>query len=116
LSRLDGPVVTFARVVLGALDLDEVLVQAEVVANAVLPTALGQTVKGEVVRDPLIDLGKREATILRAQDGHANQCCITEGRFSSIVGDRWHLTGIGQVERLFFFVLLLLLLRAGSVA
>ena len=85
MSGLDGPVVTFARVVLGALDLDEVLVQAEVVANAVLPAALGQAVEDEVIGDPLVDLGKREATILCTQDGHTDQCCIAKGRLGSVV-------------------------------
>ena len=64
LSRLDGPVVAFARVVLRALDLDKVLVKTEVVTNAVLPAALRQAVEDKVVRDPFVDLSECESAIL----------------------------------------------------
>ncbi len=51
---VDGPVGALARVVLGALDPCEALVQRQIVPDRVLPAVGGYLVEAEVVRYPLL--------------------------------------------------------------
>ena len=43
-ARFDGPVTSFARIILGSLLLHECFVQTQVVPDAVLPSCFGDTV------------------------------------------------------------------------
>ena len=64
---VNPPVETFT--VTGASTLDEAGVGGEVVADAVLPRALGRVVVGVVVQDVLVDVSQHEASLLGSRDG-----------------------------------------------
>jgi hypothetical protein len=72
-ARLNAPVVALAWIILGSLNLDKVLVEAQVVTNAVLPAGIVGVVEGIVVADPPVNLGEGEALVGRSKDGHSNQ-------------------------------------------
>lgn len=61
-AGLDAPVVALAGIVLWSLDFDKVLVQTQVVSNAILPACVIGVVERIVVADPLVNLGKGEAS------------------------------------------------------
>ena len=109
-SRGDGPVVALARVTLGALLLDEGLVEAQVVADAVLPACLHGSVVEERMGDPLVDLGQGQAALGSAQDGHADQHGVAVLWLVAIILDGSHLLGGWNVHRKGQLLLLLLLL------
>jgi hypothetical protein len=90
LPLLDSPVAAFTWIVLGPLDFDELLVEGQAVPDAVLPTAFCETIKCKVVRDPFIDLRKREAALLRPEYSHANQCSIAVSWPRSLNRVWWH--------------------------
>jgi hypothetical protein len=87
-ARFDCPIISLARVVLRSLLLDEMLVQTEVVPNAVLPTGILGAVEGEVIRDPLVDLGERKSSLSGSEDCHADELSITVSRLRSVVDNR----------------------------
>jgi hypothetical protein len=58
------------------------------VSNAVLPAGVGRTVKGEVVADPIVNLGERELSIGRSEDSHGDQVGVTESRLAAVI-DNW---------------------------
>jgi hypothetical protein len=57
-ARLNPPVVSLSRIILGPLNLDEVFMEAEIMSDAVLPAGVVGVVKGEVVADPLVNLSQ----------------------------------------------------------
>lgn len=86
-AGFDAPVVALARVILGSLNLDEVLVEAQVVANTILPTSVVGVIKRVVVANPLVDLGEGQTTHGRSQDGHANELRVAVGGFRAVIDD-----------------------------
>lgn len=56
-------------------------------ADAVLPTGIGRAVKGVVVADPLVNLGKCESFLGRSEDGHSNQLGVAVRRLVAVVDD-----------------------------
>lgn len=86
-SLLDSPVVALTGVVLGPLNFDESLVEAEVVSDTILPPGLFSLVKLEGIRNPLVDLSQGESAVGRAQDGHANELGVAVARLGTIVSN-----------------------------
>ena len=79
-ARVQHPVVALA--VLSSLDgeLHEALVQGEVVPNRVLPAlVLSFAVVGKVIRDEVVYSIQGEPLLLRALDGHGDECDVRVG-------------------------------------
>lgn len=79
-ARVQHPVVPLSRVVVMPGHLNEALIEAQVVADGVLPALLVFPVIREVFHNELIDAVQREPLLGALPDGHHNQ---------SIVAKRW---------------------------
>lgn len=62
--RMECPVGAFSRAVRASGNLDEAVVEAEVVSKTILPTLGVLAVVWEVVHDELIDITKRQHTVM----------------------------------------------------
>ena len=84
LARLAGG--GSVRIGVIARKLDEALVEAEIVAYAVLPALLVALVVGKLAANELVDLRESEATRRRALDRHADQRHVRVRRLLQV---RW---------------------------
>ena len=77
--RVQRPVVALAGVARLAGDLDEAVVEAEVVADRVLPGWEAFSVVREAIHDELTDTGESETLLMALQDGHGDQGDVRVG-------------------------------------
>lgn len=89
-ARFNRPVISFSRVILGSFLFNERLVQAQIVADAVLPAGITVLVIGKGIRDPFVDLGQSQPPVSRSENRHPNQCRVTVRRLRAIIFDRRH--------------------------
>jgi hypothetical protein len=87
-SSFDAPVVSLSWIILGPLNFDEVLVKAEIMSNAVLPTGVVRIVKGEIVANPLVNLSQRESSIWGSENGHSNKLGVAVLGLSAVIVNR----------------------------
>lgn len=79
--RIEHPVVTLPRIVVMPRHFDETLVQAQVVADRVLPALLVLFVIREVLHDVLVDAVQRESFFRAASYRHHDECVVAVGGF-----------------------------------
>ena len=79
-SRVQGPVVAFARVPRLPRDLDETVVEGEVVPDGVLPRGELVPVVRELVADEVADATQRQLLQRALQDGHGDEGDVGVGR------------------------------------
>ena len=79
-ARVERPEGALARAVGAARDLDEAVVEAEVVAQRVLPALRVLAVVGEVVHDELVDVGEGQHPLGRVPQRHRRQRDVRVGR------------------------------------
>ena len=103
-AGVQHPVVALPRVVVVPGHLDEALIEAEVVADGVLPALLVLPVVREVLHDELVDAVEREPLLGALPDGHHDQGVVAERRF--VIFPVFPAVGTGTV---------LLLRRLGAV-
>ncbi len=79
-GRVQHPVVALARVVVVARHFDEAFVEAEVVADRVLPSLFVVAVVGKVLHDELVDAVEGQTLFGAAADGHHDESVVGERR------------------------------------
>lgn len=79
-GRVQGPVVTFARVPRLPRDLNETVVEGEVVPDGVLPGGELVSVVGKLVADEVTDATQRQLLQRALQDGHGDEGDVGVGR------------------------------------
>jgi hypothetical protein len=73
---LQSPIVTFPWIVRRPVYLDEVLVETQIVPDALPPSAVCQAIVGEIIRDPLIDLCERKTVAVCSEYSHGYECSV----------------------------------------
>ena len=85
-GRLDHPLHALSRLICATRNLGEGLVETQIVANAVLPSAGVEAVEGIICHDPFVNVVERHLLFVGGENSHANKLGVRMGWLQILCG------------------------------